>query len=149
MPIRIDYSPVKPDAALVDAITNLPGRKLVFTNGTVRHAEAVMNNLGVTSLFDGIFDIVHADYIPSPPRTLRPVPHPPSVNPNRAAFFEDIAHNLKVPHDMGMVTVLVVSPEIQDAAHLNQSSGGTVQDYIHHITDDLPDFLNGLRHQNA
>ena len=64
----IDYSPVKPDAALVDAIANLPGRKLVFTNGTVRHAEAVMNNLGVTSLFDGIFDIVHADYIPKPTR---------------------------------------------------------------------------------
>ena len=35
---------------------------------TVRHAEAVMNNLGVTSLFDGIFDIVHADYIPKPTR---------------------------------------------------------------------------------
>ena len=34
----IDYSPVEHDHRLEDAIDRLPGRKIVFTNGTVKHA---------------------------------------------------------------------------------------------------------------
>jgi putative hydrolase of the HAD superfamily len=135
----IDYSPVKSDPALVEAITNLPGRKLVYTNGTVRHAEAVMNNLGVTSLFEGIFDIVHADYIPKPTRAPYDqfISHH-SVNPTRSAFFEDIAHNLKVPHDMGMVTVLITHDDNHDASHLNEGADG---EHVHYKTSDLATFL--------
>jgi putative hydrolase of the HAD superfamily len=138
----IDYSPVKADADLAKAIAALPGRKLVYTNGTVAHATNVMNNLGITNLFDGIFDIIHADYIPKPARAPYDVflkQH--TVDATRAAFFEDIAHNLEVPHAMGMVTVLVTSDDNQDAAHLN---AGAKENYIDHATDSLPQFLHSL-----
>jgi putative hydrolase of the HAD superfamily len=139
----IDYSPVQPDPALANAITALPGRKLVFTNGTVRHAEAVMNNLGITSLFDGIFDIVHADYIPKPARAPYDqfLAHH-TVNPKRSAFFEDIAHNLKVPHDMGMVTVLITHDDNGDARYLNEGADGA---HVHFKTNDLATFLRQCR----
>jgi putative hydrolase of the HAD superfamily len=138
----IDYSPVKSDSDLTKAIAALPGRKLVYTNGTVAHATNVMNNLGITHLFDGIFDIIHADYIPKPARAPYEVflKHH-AVDATRAAFFEDIAHNLEVPYAMGMVTVLVTSDDNQDAAHLN---AGAKENYIDHATDNLPQFLRSL-----
>jgi putative hydrolase of the HAD superfamily len=139
----IDYSPVKADTHLANAIKALPGRKLVYTNGTVAHATNVMNNLGITSLFDGIFDIIHADYIPKPARAPYDVflrHH--AVDATRAAFFEDLAQNLEVPHAMGMVTVLVTSDDNLDAAHLNAGADGA---HIHYKTNDLAAFLKALQ----
>ena len=39
---QIDHSPLTPNPALGAAIAKLPGRKLILTNGTRAHAEAVM-----------------------------------------------------------------------------------------------------------
>ena len=91
----IDHSPVPADEPLARALEALPGRKLIFTNGTVAHAEKVLARLGVGSHFTGIFDIVHSDFIPKP--QLEPYEkflavH--AVEPRRAAMFEDIARNL-------------------------------------------------------
>ena len=138
----IDYAPVTPDAGLAKAIAALPGRKLVFTAGTVAHATRAMDRLGVTSLFEAVFDIVHAAYVPKPQR-------PPyedflkthTVNPKRAAMFEDIPRNLEVPHDLGMVTVLVTHEDNRDAKHLNEGADGL---HVHHSTNDLAGFLAGV-----
>ena len=35
----------------------LPGRKFIFTNGSRKHAEAVVERLGVSGQFEDIFDI--------------------------------------------------------------------------------------------
>jgi putative hydrolase of the HAD superfamily len=140
---NIDYSPIAADLALADELEKLPGRKLVFTAGTVAHATRAMDRLGVTHLFDDVFDIIHADYVPKPQR-------PPyesfikkhGVNPKRAAMFEDIARNLEVPHDMGMVTVLVTHEDNYDAKHLHDDAD---EQHIHHRTNELSGFLNSLR----
>jgi putative hydrolase of the HAD superfamily len=139
---NIDYAPIAADAALALELEKLPGRKLVFTAGTVAHATRAMDRLGVTHLFDDIFDIVHADYVPKPQR-------PPydefikrhSVNPKRAAMFEDIARNLEVPHDLGMVTVLVTHDDNDSAKHLNANADSA---HIHHSTNNLSQFLNSV-----
>jgi putative hydrolase of the HAD superfamily len=135
----IDYTPVQHDAVLGSALDRLPGRKLIFTNGTVKHAENVMQRLGVTDKFDGIFDIVHSDYIPKP--TKEPYDKfvgAYAVTAARAAFFEDIARNLEIPHAMGMTTVLVTDENNQDAAQLNLGSTGQ---HVHHTTSNLAAFL--------
>jgi putative hydrolase of the HAD superfamily len=139
---NIDYSPIAADVALADELQKLPGRKLVFTAGTVAHATRAMDRLGVTHLFDDVFDIIHADYVPKPQR-------PPyesfvkkhGVNPKRAAMFEDIARNLEVPHEMGMVTVLVTHEDNYDAERLNKVSNDA---HIHHTTEDLSHFLKSI-----
>lgn len=138
----IDYSPIAADVALAEEIKKLSGRKLVFTAGTVAHATRAMDRLGVTHLFDDVFDIIHADYVPKPQR-------PPyesfvkkhGVNPKRAAMFEDIARNLEVPHEMGMVTVLVTHEDNYDAERLNSTSSDA---HIHHTTEDLSHFLKSI-----
>ena len=63
---RIDHSPLQPDAALGAALERLPGRKLVLTNGTRAHADAVMRRLAVHQHFEDVFDIIAADLEPKP-----------------------------------------------------------------------------------
>jgi putative hydrolase of the HAD superfamily len=141
----IDHSPVPLNKALDDALHALPGRKLIFTNGTVAHAEKVLARIGITHHFGDIFDIVHSDFIPKPEmEPYRKFVAQTGINPETSAMFEDIARNLEAPHALGMVTVLVVSPENRDAEHLNKQTGGTAQAHIHYVTDDLASFLAGL-----
>src|SRR4051794_29216660 len=63
---QIDLAPVPPDAALAAALAALPGRKLVFTNGTVKHAENILAHLGIEGHFAGTFDIEACAYVPKP-----------------------------------------------------------------------------------
>ena len=112
----IDHSPVPPNKALDDALHALPGRKLIFTNGTVAHAEKVLARIGITHHFEDIFDIMHSDFIPKP--EIEPYLKfigQTGIDPTMSAMFEDIARNLEAPHALGMATVLVVSPENKDA----------------------------------
>ena len=146
----IDHSAVPPNLQLDRALHALPGRKLIFTNGTVAHAEKVLARIGITHHFGDIFDIVHSDFIPKP--EMEPYTkfvQQTGIEPKTSAMFEDIARNLEAPHALGMTTVLVVSSENRDAEHLNRTTGGTVQDHIHHITDDLTGFLEGLAPQKV
>ncbi len=143
----IDYSPVQPDDVLAREIARLPGRRLVFTSGTVAHAKNAMNRLGVTSLFDGFFDIVSSGFVPKPQRKAYDdflAVH--GVDPRRAAMFEDLERNLAVPHDIGMTTVLVTDAQNKDAHHLNTNSDGA---HVHHRTDNLPGFLQLLKFGEA
>lgn len=141
----IDHSPVPPDPLLDAALHALPGRKLIFTNGTAAHAGKVLARLGVTHHFGDIFDIVHADFIPKPEiEPYRKFVRQTGIRPGTSAMFEDIARNLEAPHALGMTTVLVVAPENRDAEHLNRETGGVDQAHIHHVTGDLVAFLAGL-----
>jgi len=104
----IDVTPVRPSPALDAALAALPGRKIIFTNGTTRHALNVTGRLGVTDRFDAIFDIVAADHVPKPdPRPYRAMIERLGVDPERAVMVEDIAINLIPARDLGMTTVWV------------------------------------------
>jgi putative hydrolase of the HAD superfamily len=140
----IDHSPVPCNPELDEALHRLPGRKLIFTNGTVAHAEKVLARIGVTHHFGDIFDIVHSDFIPKP--QLEPYKKfvgQTGIRPETSAMFEDIARNLEAPHVLGMTTVLVTSPDNRDANLLNSEIRPA---HVDHITDDLAGFLSKLTH---
>ncbi|MEM9233727.1 MAG: pyrimidine 5'-nucleotidase [Pseudomonadota bacterium] len=144
----IDLTPVTPNAMLREAISALPGKRYIFTNGSVQHAENVAGKIGVLDLFDGVFDIEAGGYTPKP--------HAPAyddfigrfdIKPARAAFFEDMPQNLEVPYQIGMKTVLVQSDaewfadEPQDK---RPARPGDSFPHVHHVTDDLTGFLGNL-----
>jgi putative hydrolase of the HAD superfamily len=138
----LDYSPVVANVALERALEKLPGRKLIFTNGTVRHAERVLDRLGVAHHFGDIFDIVLSDYVSKPDAGPYGVfVRRTGIEPKATAFFEDIARNLEAPHDLGMTTVLVTSNDHPGAMPLN----GERPHFVDHVTDDLPGFLATAR----
>lgn len=139
----IDHSPVEPDSSLAAAIAALKGRKYILTNGTRRHAEKVAARLGVLDLFDDVFDIAAGGYVPKPDheiydRFVRRF----ELAAGRAAMFEDIPRNLEAPHALGMTTVLVVS---DGHPHPDEKEGLTEAPpdapHIHHVTDNLAEFL--------
>ena len=142
---KIDHSPLEPNPAMGEAIKKLPGRKLILTNGSVDHVGAVLERLGLSSHFDGVFDIVAAELEPKPaPGTYQKFVALHSVDPTRAAMFEDLARNLVVPHRLGMTTVLVVPDGSREVVREDWELEGRDDAHVDHVTDDLTGFLQGL-----
>ena len=132
----IDVSAVPDCPDLVAALDALPGRKLIYTNGSVRHAENILAKLGIADHFDEIFDIVAADYVPKPqPEPYRQLIARHAIEPARAVMIEDIAANLKPAAALGMTTVWVQTPSAW-------SRHGSDGDHIHHVVDDLGAWLS-------
>jgi len=139
---QIDHSPLTPNAALGAAIEVLPGRKLILTNGTRRHADAVLARLELDRHFDDVFDIVAAELEPKPsPQTYDRFLKAHNVDAARAAMFEDLARNLVVPHALGMTTVLVMPEHTREVFREDWELEGREAPHVDHVTDDLVGFL--------
>ena len=144
---RIDHSPLEPNPTMGEAIARLSGRKLILTNGSVDHVDAVLSRLGLASHFDGVFDIIAAEFEPKPaPQTYQRFLSQRAVDPTRAAMFEDLARNLTVPHQLGMTTVLVVPDGTKEVVREDWELEGRDAAHVDHVTDDLAGFLAGLSH---
>lgn len=130
---EIDFTVLAPDPALRAAIDRLPGRRIVYTNGSAPYAQRVLAARGLGGLFDAVYGVEHARYLPKPhPGAFATVFATDGLDPARAAMFEDDPRNLQVPHDLGMRTVHVAPDPLPEAAH------------IHHHTRDLTGFLSAL-----
>lgn len=115
----IDFSGLKPDPDLAAAVANLPGRRIVFTNGSQPYARQVLAARGLTEVFDAVYGVEHAGFLPKPEQAaFEAVFALDGLNPELAAMFEDDPRNLAAPHAMGMRTVLV-GPDALDAAHIH------------------------------
>jgi putative hydrolase of the HAD superfamily len=138
----IDRSSLAPNEGLARAIAALPGRKLILTNGSREHALRTSEQLGLGGLFEDIFDIMAADLLPKPAQeTYQRFFDKHDVEPARAAMFEDIVHNLRVPHARGMVTALVVPKKGQHDHRETWEQPREIPDHVDFVTDDLEDFL--------
>ena len=142
---EIDHSPLIPNPTLGDALERLPGRKLILTNGTRKHAEAVMKALDIDKHFEDVFDIAAADLEPKPkPLVYDRFLKKHGVDPKKAAMFEDLARNLEVPHQLGMTTVLVVPPKTRQIVREGWELEGREAPHVHHVTEDLTGFLTSV-----
>jgi putative hydrolase of the HAD superfamily len=135
----IDLSVVPEHPELAVAIGALPGRKLIYTNGSVAHARNVMDRLGINRHFNDIFDIAAGNYDPKPSTaSFARLIEAHGIDPKRAAMFDDMARNLKPAAELGMTTILVSSPN--DWAQ----PVGDETDFIHYTTDRLADWLAAI-----
>jgi len=142
---EIDHSPLEPNPALGSAIEALPGRKLILTNGTRKHADAVTRRLAIDHHFEGVFDILAAELEPKPsPQTYDRFLEAHGVDPASAAMFEDLARNLAVPHALGMTTVLVVPAGTREVFRESWEMEGPGEPHVDHVTDDLAGFLQQI-----
>jgi putative hydrolase of the HAD superfamily len=142
---QIDHSPLEPNPTLGSAIEKLPGRKLILTNGTRKHADTVMKKLAVHEHFEDVFDIVAAELEPKPSKkTYERFLKLHNVDPRKAAMFEDLARNLEAPHALGMVTVLVVPEAQREVFREGWELEGRDAAHVDYVTDDLAAFLEGI-----
>jgi putative hydrolase of the HAD superfamily len=125
----IDLSAVSAAPVLRAAIAALPGRKVVYTNGSREHARRVTGACGLDGAFDALYGFEDAGYLPKPEAgAFAAVFARDGLAPGRAAMFEDDARNLAVPHGLGMRTVLVgAEPDVHP--------------HVDHHTSDLATFL--------
>ena len=147
---EIDLSPLPDLPHLRAAIAALPGRKFIYTNGPRRHAERVIEKMGLAHLFNDSFGIEESAYTPKP--------HLPAyqsfcrihkVEPQGAAFFEDLARNLLPAKSLGFTTVLVQSAKdwSHEPIEARPAGAGDVfwgdgNGHIDYITGDLAGFLD-------
>ncbi|MBZ9649440.1 pyrimidine 5'-nucleotidase [Sphingobium sp. 3R8] len=126
------------DPALNAHIAALPGRRLIFTNGDAAYARRVLDRLGLGDAFELIHDVHACQYVPKPdPSGYATLCRVHGVDPTRAAFFEDMARNLKPAKAIGMTTIWVN----------NGSEAGNHDhhpDFIDYETDHLTPFLAAI-----
>ena len=134
----IDLSDINHDQELDDLLARLPGRKHIFTNGTVAHADNILGAFGVRHHFDFIMDIIQANHEPKP--ALRPYEiflERSGINPQRAVMVEDMAVNLKPAAELGMKTIWIEHDH-------EWARAGSDQDYIHYRSTDLKTCLSQM-----
>ena len=140
----IDLSPVDPDPELARLVAALPGKKIVFTNGSRGHAERVTDKLGLGGLFHHFFSIEDADYVPKPrPQAFARLIAQCGVEPRQSVFFEDLARNLEPAEALGFTTVLVTSTKdwSHEPPEARPAGAGEAPAFVHHVTSDLKEFL--------
>jgi putative hydrolase of the HAD superfamily len=137
----VDLNFLKEDLNLQNELTNLIGKKYIFTNGSKAHADNVTKRIGIQNLFDGVFDIVDSNFVPKPSiEPYKKIIQKYGIDPEYCIFIEDIARNLKPAYELGMKTVWIKNNEPWAAEFSNDN-------FINYKTDNLSNFLRGINEQ--
>src|ERR1700744_5105499 len=127
----VDLSCVPANPALVAALNGLSGRKFIYTNGSVPHAENLLKHLGISHYFDDIFDIVASEFAPKPAMApFRIFVDRFGVEPTSALMIEDMAKNLAPAAELGMTTAWV-------RTNVDWAAISSEADHINYVVDDL------------
>ena len=139
--INIDF--LKEDPQLAEEIKKLDGLKIIFTNGSRKHALNVTKRLGVDQLFDDIFDIVNCNFVPKPlVEPYKKLVEKHKIDPKLCVLLEDIARNLKPAYEMGMKTVWIENDEPWASKFANSN-------FVNYRTNNLPEFLRKINLMKA
>ena len=137
----VDLEFLKEDKELQKELTNLQGKKFIFTNGSQAHAANVTKRIGIQNLFNGVFDIVDADFFPKPSIVpYKKIIEKYGIDPQYCIFIEDIARNLKPANELGMKTAWVKNNEPWAAKFSDES-------FIDYKIDNLSKFLRSINEQ--
>ena len=131
----IDVDFLKKDLNLAQELEKLDGKKIIFTNGSKKHAINITQRIGVDQYFDDIFDIVDSEFIPKPAiEPYKKLVEKHKIDPKLCVFVEDIARNLKPAYEMGMKTIWIENDEPW-AKKFSDSN------FIDYKTNNLSEFL--------
>jgi len=134
----IDINFLKKNKKLADELEKLGGKKIIFTNGSKKHAINVTSRLGIEQYFDGIFDIVDSDFIPKPSiEAYKKLIEKHKIDPKLSVLVEDIARNLKPAYEMGMKTVWIENDE-------PWAKEFSDKDFINYKTNNLSEFIKKI-----
>lgn len=125
---------LKPNQRLRNALEKIQCSRVIFTNGSTKHAENVLSALGLEGLFDEIFDVRIAAFRPKPfPEPYVEMLRRMDVEARYCVMFDDLPANLKTAKDLGMKTVLVGNRQADDYIdlRLERVCGiGEIQDFF-------------------
>ena len=132
---QVDLTAIGEGHHLRTALAALPGRRIVFTNGSRLHAQRVLQQLELTKLFSGICDIEACEFVGKPSRSAyEMLIRQHDIEPSCTMMFDDRAVNLQAAFELGLKTVLV------------NPTSWSGQSYVDAVTDDLACFLTAAAH---
>ena len=135
----IDLSFLEKDTALRYELENLNLRKFVFTNGSHDHVKHITTTLGIEDQFEGVFDIVDAEYHPKPEaRAFDLMVEKFKIDPKETLYIEDIAKNLSIGKERGTITAWLINDEEWGKKESNK-------EYIDYKIENLTLFLKEIR----
>lgn len=109
---------VPPRPELAAMLRTLPGRRVVFTNGSRSYAARVVSALGVEDGIDEIFGIEFMDYVAKPsPYPYDKLLRATGAAPRESLLCEDMPQNIVPARKIGMFTVWVGDGESSSLAH--------------------------------
>ena len=108
----IDLSFMKKDLILRKELESLKLKKFIFTNGSKEHANNITKHLGINDLFNGLFDIVDAQFSPKPTaKAFDLMVKKFKIDPCETLYIEDIAKNLSIGKERGAITAWLINNE--------------------------------------
>ena len=135
----IDLSFLDEDKVLRNELENMKLKKFVFTNGSKEHVKNITTTLGIDDQFDGVFDIVDAEYHPKPEaRAFDLMVEKFKIDPTKTLYIEDIAKNLSIGKERGATTVWLINDEYWGKKESDK-------DYIDYKIENLSLFLKEIR----
>ena len=135
----IDLSFLDKDKVLRNELENMKLKKFVFTNGSKEHVKNITTTLGIDDQFDGVFDIVDAEYHPKPEaRAFDLMVEKFKIDPTKTLYIEDIAKNLSIGKERGATTVWLINDEYWGKKESDK-------DYIDYKIENLSLFLKEIR----
>ena len=135
----IDLSFLDEDKVLRNELENMKLKKFVFTNGSKEHVKNITTTLGINDQFDGVFDIVDAEYHPKPEaRAFDLMVEKFKIDPKKTLYIEDIAKNLSIGKERGATTVWLINDEYWGKKESDR-------DYIDYKIENLSLFLKEIR----
>ena len=130
----VDLGNLKPCPHLRAHLMNLPGRKLIFTNADLPYADRVLKARGLEDVFEDVFDIHRMEHRPTPDLfSYHALCDQLDIEPTRALFVEDSAHNLRPAKALGMTTIWV--------KHEGEADSSGHDEYIDHQITDVTEWL--------
>ena len=135
----IDLSFLEKDTALRYELENINLRKFVFTNSSQDHVKHITSTLGIDDQFEGIFDIVDAEYHPKPEaKAFDLMIEKFKIDPKETLYIEDIAKNLSIGKERGTITAWLINDEEWGKKESNK-------EYIDYKIENLTLFLKEIR----
>ena len=135
----IDLSFLEKDKVLRGELENISLNKFVFTNGSKEHVKNITSHLGIEDQFDGVFDIVDAEYHPKPEaRAFDLMIEKFQIDPKETLYIEDIAKNLSIGKERGTTTVWLINDEYWGKKESDK-------EYIDYKIENLSLFLKEIR----
>ena len=134
----IDISWLPKDKMLRNELIKIKEKKIIFTNGSHSHVKNVTEQLGISDLFDDVFAITDANFIPKPLKApYKKLIEKFNIEPTKSILIEDIAHNLEQAKNLGMKTCWLENDEAFAKKDANKP-------YIDYKINNLPSFLQKI-----
>ena len=135
---KLDYSIVGPNIKLNRELAKLNGKKIIYTNANLEHANNILSRLNLKNMFDEIFDIKMANYIPKPEiGPYKEIIEKYNLKPSKTAMFDDIAKNLVPAKKLGFTSIWIDIGDENISDNIESS-----KNYLDFKTKDLTLFLD-------